>query len=176
MIISNDFRTKNNNIENVLETDKKRSLGFFLNFPSKVYLHATEEVTGYDILPQFLWEYKFFVDLLVTMKQTHTTNDVEQLSPAQRKCIVQGEKDSNNDFYSSTTCMLQCRMEKANKLCKCIPPFYSPTTESFQECASKEELECLKENRHNITQTKGCSHCLLSCSNTVYESDKLTQL
>jgi acid-sensing ion channel, other len=173
------FRTKNVNIKNILEVDRKRSIRFFLHFASKVYVHATEEVTTFDILPQFLWERPFFVDLLVTLTQTFTTKDVEQLSPAQRKCIFQSEVDLKyfkSDFYSSTTCTMQCRMEKANKLCKCIPPFYLPSTGSHRECVTRSELECVAKYRHNITSTKGCLHCLLGCLNTIYEKDKLTQV
>lgn len=177
-IIRSLLRTRNDDIAKLFESDKIRALRFFLNAPSKVYLHAQEEVTSFDILPQFIWEKQFYVDLHVSMKETFTTDDVIQLSSVQRKCFFQDEVNLNyfkSDFYSTSTCMLKCRMEKANKLCKCIPPFYAPSTGSHQECASKDELKCLKENRHNITHTKGCSHCLLSCLNTVYESDKLTQ-
>ena len=173
----NFFRTKNENIEKLFESDKKRSIQFIPNLPAKIYLHASDEVTSFDLLPQFVYENVFIVELSVIMRETFTTKDVSQLSPAQRKCIFQTEIDLkyfNKDFYSLSSCMIQCRMEKALKLCKCIPPFYLPSKGSSRECSTQDELKCLKENRHNITRTKECSHCLLGCMNIVYESDKLT--
>lgn len=62
-----------------------------------------EEVSGNDFRPQFSWEEDHSVDLLITMKQTYTTEDSKQLSKEQRKCIFQGEVDLNyykGDIYS----------------------------------------------------------------------------
>lgn len=111
------------------------------------------------------------------MKQTYTTDDAKQLTVGQRKCLFQGEIDLNyykNDIYSLSACMKQCRMQKANKLCGCIPPFYAPTTgNKFRQC-SLSDFKCLQENLNNITGIRGCLHCELSCLNTVYESEKFT--
>lgn len=147
---------------------------FALNNPSKVYLHSIEEVSSYDIRSQFLWDESFSVDLLISMKQTYTTDDAKQLTVGQRKCIFQGEIDLNyykNDIYSLTACMKQCRMQKADKLCKCIPPFYEPATGNYRECTLS-DFKCLADNRNNITDIRSCKDCELSCLNTVYESEK----
>jgi acid-sensing ion channel, other len=164
-------------MNNLFETDKKWATTFVLNHPSKVYLHSTEEITGNDILPSFTWDVSFSIDLLITMKQTYTTDDAKQLTIGQRKCIFQGEEDLDyfkNDVYSLSACMIQCRMNKANKLCKCIPPFYAPATGSYREC-SLSDFKCLRDNRENITDIRGCPRCELSCLNTVYESEKFTK-
>lgn len=170
-------RLKNDRINSLLETDKRWAISFVLNHPSKVYLHSAEEVSGFDFRPQFLWEEGLTVDLLITMKQTYTTEDAKQLTIGQRKCIFQGEIDLNyhkSDIYSLSACMIQCRMQKANKLCKCIPPFYEPATGSYRQCTTS-DFKCLSDNRNNITDIRECLHCELSCMNTVYESEKITK-
>lgn len=165
-------RVRNLHINNLYETDKKWAIDFVLNHPSKVYLHSVEEVSGYDTRPQFLWEPRYSVDLLISMKQTYTTSDAKQLTIGQRKCIFQGEMDINyykNDSYSLSVCMRQCRMKTADKLCKCILPFYQPQKGTYRQCVLS-DMKCLKDNRKNITD--GCLNCELSCMNTVYESEK----
>lgn len=144
-----------------------------------MYIHSVEEVSGNNFRHQFTWEKDFSVDLLITMKQTYTTEDSKQLSVGQRKCIFQGEVDLNyykNDAYSLSACMKQCRMKNAFKFCKCIPPFYMPATEINRQCGI-DDFNCLHKYRENITdiRTGGCRHCQLSCLNTVYESEKFTK-
>lgn len=170
-------RIKNDRINKLFETDTKWSISFVLNHPSKVYLHSTEEVSGFDIRPQFIWEDGYSVDLLITMKQTYTTDDAKQLSVGQRKCIFQGEVPLDyykNDVYSLSACMKQCRMKLVNKYCKCILPYYMPAKGSYQQCKIS-DFKCLQENRNNFTSIKSCSQCGLSCMNTVYESEKFTK-
>lgn len=145
--------------------------------PSRVFLHSVEEVSGLDIRPQFMWDDGFTIDLLITMKQTYTTNDAAQLTVGQRKCIYPNEiklKYYKADTYSLSACMKQCRMEKANRLCKCIPPFYQPASDNYRQCELS-DFECLKKFNGNITDFKGCRHCELSCLNTVYDIEKLTK-
>lgn len=173
------FRIKNDRIYSLFETDKKWALGFVLSHPSKVYLHSVEEVSGQDIRPQFYYDENQTVDLLISMKQTYTTDDAKQLTVGQRKCLFQGEIDLNyynHDIYSLSACMKQCRMNRANKLCKCIPPFYEPATGSFRQCNGLSDFQCLSQNLKNITNIRFCRHCELSCLNTVYESEKFTMV
>lgn len=171
------FRVKNDRLNNLFETDKKWAISFVLNHPSHVYDHSTEDVFGYDFRPQFFWDIGYAIDLLIIMQSTYTTSDAKQLNVGQRKCIFQGEIDLNyhrNDIYSISACMQQCRMQKANELCKCIPPFYEPATGSYRQCMLS-DFKCLKDNQQNITDIRACPHCELSCMNTVYESQKFTK-
>lgn len=168
------FRYRNENILGMHETDQKWTLSFVINHPSQVYIHSTEEVSSYDILPQFLWELNFAVDLWITMKQTYTTNDTNQLTIAQRKCVFHDEVDltyHEHDIYSLSACMKQCRMQKANKLCKCIPPFYKPATGAYKDCELS-DFQCLRVNQQKIISIRDCKHCELSCLSTVYDSEK----
>lgn len=165
-------------MNNLFETDKAWAVTFVLNHPSKVYLHSTEEITGNDMLSLFTWEDNFAIDLSITMKQTYTTEDTKQLTVGQRKCIFEREVDLNyfkSDDYSLSGCLVQCRMQLANKFCKCIPPFYSPARGSYKEC-SWSDFKCLRDFIRNITDIKNCPVCELSCLNTVYESEKYTKV
>jgi acid-sensing ion channel, other len=166
-------RMFNENIYGLLETDKQWAVSFILNHPSQVYLHSVTETSNYDLRPQFLWVHGMTVDLLITMKQTYTTDDATQLTIGQRKCIFPDEVKLSyykNDMYSLSACMKQCRMNKANRFCKCIPPFYEPATGSYRQCTLK-DFACLNKYRQNITNIRGCSQCELSCLNTIYESE-----
>lgn len=161
----------------MFETDRKWAVTFVLNLPAEIYIHSTEEVLGHDTRAQFVYEEGYSMDMLISMKQTYTTDDTKQLSMTQRKCLYQGEVDLNyykNDIYSLSACMKQCRMERAYKRCKCIPPFYEPATRSLKQCTLS-DFKCLAEQQLNITDIGGCRHCGLSCLNTVYEAEKYTK-
>lgn len=92
----------------------------------KVYIHAYDESPGFDYRPQFQWNINDEVDILISMKQTYTTNDARQLTIGQRKCIFPNEKKLKyyNDDYTFSGCMRQCRIQKCINFCKCVPPFY----------------------------------------------------
>lgn len=162
-----------------METDKRWQLQFHMTKFSKVYLHSTDDVTGLDILPLFEKSGDSdAVETLISMKQTYTTEDAEQLTVKQRKCIFHNENNVNyfkNDIYSFTACMTKCRMEKAQTICNCIPPFYAPAINKakFKPCTIA-NFACLAANRTKITNNIGCSHCELSCLSTIYETEKFT--
>lgn len=146
--------------------------------PSKIFLHSVDEASGYDYRPQFSWEVGFHVDLLITMKQTYTTDDARQLTIGQRKCIFPDEiklKYYKDDIYSFSACMKQCRMEKSQKFCQCIPPFYQPADGNYKKCTI-DDVSCLYKFRDNITDIKGCNQCELCCLNTVYDIEKFSKV
>ncbi|CRK90740.1 CLUMA_CG004432, isoform A [Clunio marinus] len=168
---------KNEKINDLFETDKKWSLTFVPSRAVKVFVHSVDEVTGYDFRPLFTWTDGHAIDLLITLKQTYTTDDARQLSVEQRKCIFPDEmklKYYREGIYSFSTCMRDCRLKKTNKLCKCIPPFYMPSSESYRQCGL-EDFICLMKYRGNITDIRSCRHCALSCLNTVYDIEKFSR-
>jgi acid-sensing ion channel, other len=165
-------------LNNISQSDKDKALTFKLNAPAKVYVHSTEEVSSFDTRALFIYQSSHVMDLLITMKETFTVSDAKQLSITQRKCLFSDEKllsYYHNDGYSLSACMKQCRMERALQSCKCIPPFYEPATLNGKRCAL-ENLKCLAENSHNITDHRGCKHCRLNCLSTIFEADKYTKL
>lgn len=70
----------------------------------------------------------FAAELLISMKQTYTTEDAKQLTIGQRKCIFPNEikLDYFDGEYTFTNCMKECRIKNCLKYCDCIPPFYRP--------------------------------------------------
>ncbi|XP_061392832.1 pickpocket protein 28-like, partial [Musca vetustissima] len=91
----------------------------------------------------------------------------------QRKCIFYDEVKLTYfpEEYTFSSCMKECRMKKAIKLCKCLPPFYKPVA-NVKMCGLN-DMDCLTEYRNNITNIKDCMQCELSCSKTVYNIEKL---
>jgi len=90
----------------------------------QVYLHSTEDLPIIDIYPQHIWDQKI-QSIKFSPKQTYTTEDTRHLSIQQRKCVFEDEiKLLTSDTYTYQSCMIQCRMELARSLCKCVPFFY----------------------------------------------------
>lgn len=171
------LRVKNDHINDLFETDKKWALTFVPTQSAKVFVHSVDEVTSADFRPTFVWDVGFAIELLITMKQTYTTDDARQLTIGQRKCIFPDEiklKYYKDDIYSFSACMKYCRMKKANKLCKCIPPFYMPASGNYRQCGL-DDFMCLLKYRENITDIRSCRECELSCLNTVYDIEKYTK-
>lgn len=186
LLLNNDFhlteyfrvqRVKTDHINDLFETDKKWALTFVPTRSSKVFVHSVDDVLSADFRSTFTWDVGFSVELLITMKQTYTTDDARQLTVGQRKCIFPDEiklKYYKDDIYSFSACMKYCRMKKAQKFCKCIPPFYAPATGNYRQCGFN-DFTCLLKFRENITDIRGCRQCELSCLNTVYDIEKFTR-
>jgi hypothetical protein len=99
---------------------------FWIITPSaiQVYLHSTEDLPIIDIYPQHIWDQKIQI-IKFSPKQTYTTEGTRHLSIQQRKCVFEDEiKLLTSDTYTYQSCMIQCRMELARSLCKCVPFFY----------------------------------------------------
>lgn len=79
-IIYVDSREKNPLVSDMFETDKKWALNFKLKTKSSIFIHSYEESSGWDFRSQFVWDLNDAVDVLISMKQTYTTDDARQLS------------------------------------------------------------------------------------------------
>jgi acid-sensing ion channel, other len=164
-------------LQQISETDKSWALEFKLKRESLVYTHSSKEVLSYDDRHQFLWELENSVELLISMKSTYTTEDATQLSIAQRRCIFPNERPMNfhetDEKYSLSACMKECRMNRAIGFCNCIPPFYvrKHGTNKVPYCTIA-NMTCINDHTPNITDITKCSHCELSCENTVYDIEK----
>ncbi|XP_037027868.1 sodium channel protein Nach isoform X2 [Bradysia coprophila] len=173
---TNNKEEVNSNFHDLFETDKKWALNFQPKVKSQIYVHSHHENFGWDFRPQIVWDPDGFIaDLLISMKQTYTTEDAKQLSIVQRKCIFPEEVklDIYSDEYTFTSCMKECRIKKSMKFCKCVPPFYRYST--AQPYCTIEQFQCLAKYSRNITEVRDCNTCELSCSNTVYDIEKLSK-
>ncbi|XP_046802644.1 sodium channel protein Nach [Lucilia cuprina] len=155
------------------ETDKKWALFFVPNSTVKIFIFSNEEYFGQDFNPQIEWSENQVVEVRISKKNTYTTDDARQLSIGQRKCIFHDEIKLKYfpEEYTFSSCMKECRMKKAIKLCKCNPPFYKPIP-NVPMCGIN-DLDCLSLYKNNITNIKDCLQCELSCSKTVFNIEKL---
>ncbi|ALC49816.1 ppk23 [Drosophila busckii] len=158
------------------ETDKKWALFFLPNSSSRIFIFSNEEYFGSDFNAQIDWTEDQLVEVRISKKNTYTTDDARQLSIGQRKCIFGDEVKLSYfpDDYTFSSCMKQCRINKAIKLCKCNPPFYKPISNA--PMCTVTDFNCLNEHQLNITNIKDCLQCELSCSKTVFNIDKLIKL
>lgn len=120
------FRNLNKKFHELFETDKKWALVFAPKREAKIFVHSHLENFGWDFRPHVNWEPSFTVELLISMKQTYTTDDARQLSTGQRKCYFPDEftLEFYRDEYTFTSCMKECRIRKCIEFCGCVPPFY----------------------------------------------------
>ncbi|XP_055711501.1 pickpocket protein 28 [Phlebotomus papatasi] len=164
----------------LLETDRKWAIQLNLQRDANIFVHAQSEISGWDFRPQLEWHTTFSSDILITMKQTYTTEEARQLSIGQRKCIFPNEVRIKSfpfdEDYTFTGCMMDCRIQKSIKLCHCLPPFYHSLPGSSTPYCKVKDLPCLSHYASNITQVMDCRQCELSCLHTVYDVDKLTKV
>uniref|UniRef100_A0A182QA18 Uncharacterized protein n=1 Tax=Anopheles farauti TaxID=69004 RepID=A0A182QA18_9DIPT len=160
----------------LFETDKKWALTFEPLRESNIFVHSYNEISGWDFQPQVMWDIDSKVEFLISMKQTYTTEDAQQLSIGQRKCIFPEEEKLQyyQDAYTFSGCMKECRIAKSYKYCRCVPPFYAPVR-ALPTCATG-SFQCLSEYTENITSIYSCQDCELGCLNTVYDIEKYSKI
>ncbi|XP_058127127.1 sodium channel protein Nach [Anopheles ziemanni] len=160
----------------LFETDKKWALTFEPLRESNIFIHSYNEISGWDFQPQVMWDLDSKVEFLISMKQTYTTEDAQQLSIGQRKCIFPEEEKLQyyQDAYTFSGCMKECRISKSLKFCSCIPPFYAPVRP--QPACTSDNFQCLSEYADNITSIYSCQGCELGCLNTVYDIEKYSKI
>lgn len=191
------FRKKNEKIQDLFETDKKWALNFQPRSTSRIFVHSHLENFGWDFRPQIEWSPTTSFELLIAMKETYTTEDARQLSIVQRKCMFNDEirlEIYDDEKYTFTSCMKECRIKKCLKYCRCVPPFYKPIRKLYiwslvemmcvnmwfpktapHHYCNLAHFDCLARHLQNITDVKDCKQCELSCSNTVYDIEKLSE-
>lgn len=120
----------------LFETDKKWGLKFVPTRIADIYLHSYLETTTFDFKPPVTWAANFAIDLLISMKQTYTTDQATQLTIAQRKCIFEHERKMiyRKENYTFTGCMRECRIANSMKYCGCVAPFYISDTRTLKYC------------------------------------------
>ncbi|XP_075155899.1 sodium channel protein Nach-like [Haematobia irritans] len=158
------------------ETDKKWALFFVPRRSVKIFIFSNEEYFGQDFNPQIEWSDNEIIEIRISKKNTYTTDDARQLSIGQRKCIFHDEVKLQYfpEEYTFSSCMKECRMNRAIKLCKCMPSVYKPVA-NIPMC-TLDQMECLGKYQTNITNIRECMHCELSCSKTVYNIEKLSKI
>ncbi|KAJ1532259.1 hypothetical protein ONE63_000875 [Megalurothrips usitatus] len=160
--------------EYIQETDMTWSMSIDTDDPQNntvfVYVGSSDDLPVMDVAPHHQWTRRIS-RLSFDAKETYTTSDARQLSIRQRKCVYPDEVALVTDHkYTYSACMRQCRMELAQRLCGCVPPFYSLPALSY--CTLK-EMGCLVKNAEKFTPKNISCPCELGCMHTVYEMEKL---
>lgn len=144
-------------------------LSFTLHHEAKVFLNSVDESIHYQQLPLSDANIGRVVSFAVSLQQTKNDKKVRDLSIAQRKCIFSDEvkmKFYKNEPYTFSACMRECQIERALKLCNCLPPFYRPKSLSNVNHCGIKNLAWMKYE--NISDIKACSHCELPCELSTY--------
>lgn len=65
---------------------------------------------------------------------------MRNLSPSQRKCVIDEDESPDLPMYSKTLCLARCRAVMALEMCNCVPFFY-PYVDG--PCCNPAGFECL---------------------------------
>ncbi|BES96241.1 Amiloride-sensitive sodium channel [Nesidiocoris tenuis] len=132
---------------------KLPAIGVGLNGTAKVYLHSEHEVPYLNTLSSevTLTEVHVFKDLMVSTIEIENDPDLRELSIYQRKCRF---PDENNlelaDFYSYSSCIVDCRRRAQMKLCNCTSHFM-PKTKPEEHC-NYEGIICLDKHINYLSE------------------------
>lgn len=149
-----------------MDNDYSFILSFALKPKSNIYTHSYEESlhARHQMMIPPLNPGKILS--VISMQETISDFTVRELRLKQRKCLFENEakfKYYKNDPYSYSTCMKECRIDRALKICGCLPPVYlTEFMENITKC-NFEDLKCLKDQ--SIVDDRECN-CLLPCEFT----------
>ncbi|KAG8240381.1 hypothetical protein J437_LFUL002522 [Ladona fulva] len=166
-----------NKVLEIYETDESWDFSFNVrdikHYPIKVFIHDWNEVPATDDYPQHEWD-GFVGHLEFSAKTTYTTPETRQLSVRQRQCIFPDEikLTLDPDVYTHSVCVRECHANEAMEICGCVPPIINEIGK-FKHC-NLTGMSCLAEQKSTQRTGKSCT-CELSCMNTVYEVETLTE-
>ncbi|CAA9999232.1 unnamed protein product [Nesidiocoris tenuis] len=104
-----------------------------------------------------IFEYLIIGDLLVSTIEIENDPDLRELSIYQRKCRFPDENNLKSaEFYSYSSCIVDCRRRAQMELCNCTSHFMPKTS----KCNRNTHLESLRR-QHAITQFLAKLSCYL---------------
>ncbi|BES96240.1 Amiloride-sensitive sodium channel [Nesidiocoris tenuis] len=112
------------------------AIGFAINGSAKVYLHSEYEVPYLNSLSSDVLnsELHLFKDYWVATNEVENQPEVRGLSLYQRKCRFPDENYIESaDFYSYSSCIVDCRRRAQMKLCNCTS-HHMPKTKPEEHC------------------------------------------
>jgi acid-sensing ion channel, other len=168
-------RKINPNIFRFTDNDYSFILSFKMKTPSNIFVNSLEETVvarqHMKIPPLKPGE----IYSVVSMQETISDATIRKLRLKQRKCLFKNEakfKYHKNEEYSHSTCMKECRIDRAMKICGCLPPVYlTEAMENLTKC-DFESLKCLKDQK--IVDDRECK-CLLPCEFTAVEIESINR-
>lgn len=140
-----------------------------IKVPSRTFLNSQEESLHFEQKPIGKVEVNKANFVVISMQETKSEAGLKDLWIKQRKCFFRDEKKLKyfkDHKYTYSSCMKECKMEKAMLYCGCLPPFYRPNGAKNLNYCDADSLKCLKDEKiWNITS---CTKCHLGCDFTVF--------
>lgn len=169
------YSVLNKNLLTVDEFDDLR-LKFDLEVRSKIFINSAQEAMHYEQPLMTHTELHKSVYILISMQETESDDTIQTLSVNQRKCVYKDEKKLkyfNDELYSYSGCLKECKIDKSLEVCGCLPPFYRyPRFNNLTYCDFK-SLKCLKDEK--ILKRCSDSDCELSCNYTTFTLENVQQ-
>jgi acid-sensing ion channel, other len=91
-------------------------------------------------------------ELMITPTLIESQEVIESVAIEQRRCYLKGEKKlRTTNHYSFKSCITECRVDRIQQICKCVP-FYYPETDLVEFAYSSRvctlaDVQCLYDNR-----------------------------
>ena len=174
LFLTNFLSYINTNILTVTEFESSE-LKFEVKVPTRLFLNSPEEFLHFEQEKVFQTQLSTTVHILLSMHNTVAQKPVKDLTIHQRKCIQGSEiklKILKDHKYSYSVCSSDCKMELAQQVCGCLPPFHRIKSMNSTFC-NIESLKCLKDEK--ILDLDKCKHCELLCDFTTFQVEKIDE-
>lgn len=161
-------RVPNKKVESVEEFDDQK-LTTVLKVPALAYLNSHSESLFYEQKAIGVAKLSESKTIIISMQETRSEKDLRSLWVRQRQCVFGDEKKLKyfkDQEYTYSSCMKECKMDRAMQFCGCLPPFYRPNAMRNLTYCDADSLKCLKDER--IWNTTSCNKCYLGCDFTVF--------
>lgn len=165
-----------NSLFHIVDEFDDVNLSFELEAPGNVFLNPVDELLHFEHIPIKHAVVSKFYQAMITMQETKTDKNLEDLSIRQRNCILPNEmklKYFKNEPYTISGCLKECKLERAMKVCGCVPPFYRSIDMMNATFCDIESLKCLKDEK--IWELSKCHHCKLACEFKVFSVEYLKE-
>ncbi|CAG9801908.1 unnamed protein product [Chironomus riparius] len=169
----NDF--KNPQMMQMIEFED-HTLKFELLTQSKLFMHSRDEILSNHHKEIETLKPNVRTNILFSIRQTHTSDDLRQFHANFRKCFFKNERKSKfyaNEDYTYSGCRRDLVIEKYQKACGCIIPYFRPNDLAIQTYCGLDDLKCMCETFDTLSRNDKFSKCYLPCDNTVYSTEKI---
>ena len=113
---------------------------------------------------------EYFVDIIPHV--TKTTKAFKKMDIHNRDCKLQHEVEKNSIFkvYTQENCKYECKIKKAEAMCKCIPWDFTHKNGITPECDIFGRT-CFYNAMDYLAKSQSlCNHCMKECDYTIYET------
>uniref|UniRef100_A0A182NM14 Uncharacterized protein n=1 Tax=Anopheles dirus TaxID=7168 RepID=A0A182NM14_9DIPT len=121
--------------------------------PTEMYIHVEQDVMTTDSSIHYVLREHDIISSSLSVEQVVASKALKQLSRLRRKCRLPGERLTHFGLYTINLCRINCRIEAALELCKCVPFFYNIGKTSCTPAG----LYCLSRNHAGWYKSKNCT-------------------